>query len=71
VPAAAAPAPARSSNPVEAAFDEWFNAADFGEEQAPAAEPGGPVPVEAESSGQAEDDDDLEMFRSWLQSLKK
>ncbi len=69
----AAPAPVTSSsNPVEAAFDEWFNASDFGEEQAPAkveAEPSESAPEQP--AGEGDDDDDLEMFRSWLQSLKK
>jgi len=50
-----------SDNPVEAAFDEWFGAPE------PAA-PAAPAP-QAEEEGQ--DDEDLEMFRSWLQSLKK
>ena len=67
------PAPgATGSNPVEAAFDEWFNASDFGEEQPPArAEAESPESHPDPSTGEGEDDDDLEMFRSWLQSLKK
>ena len=60
------PAAQKSDNPVEAAFDEWFNAPDAdGEAETPA----GAATEESESEG--EDDDDLEMFRSWLQSLKK
>ena len=59
---APSPPPAKKNeNPVEAAFDEWFNSADAG-----AAQEGG-----AGAEGDGEDDDDLEMFRSWLQSLKK
>jgi hypothetical protein len=48
---------------VEAAFEEWF-----GPEG-----PGRPTEEPAESAADAaeEADADLEMFRSWLQSLKK
>jgi tetratricopeptide (TPR) repeat protein len=58
-PAAAESAHGRSDlDPVEAAFNEWY---------------GVPEPkVEAPATNEAEDDDeDLAMFRSWLQSLKK
>jgi tetratricopeptide (TPR) repeat protein len=59
----------RPGTPVEDAFDEWFSGG------APSPEPA----VPATSSTQAQDfteteeesDDDLEMFRSWLQSLKR
>ena len=72
-PKPAAPITEPASNPVEAAFDEWFNASDFGEEPAaPSPEPeGAAAAAEAPAGGEGEDDDDLEMFRSWLQSLKK
>lgn len=105
------PTPARaeisSDNPVDSAFDEWFNSttppsaatvdalpslrsapptpptpvvapappptvqqppAPVSPPPTPAA-PAFPSPQSSESGG--EDDDDLEMFRSWLQSLKK
>ena len=62
---------ATSNNPVEAAFDEWFNASDFGEEQAHAVEAETSSSQPEQPSSEGEDDDDLEMFRSWLQSLKK
>lgn len=68
-PRKADPQPSTSANPVEAAFDEWFNASDFGEEAAPAG--AAPENPPAEAPAGHEDDDDLEMFRSWLQSLKK
>jgi tetratricopeptide (TPR) repeat protein len=58
-PAAAEAAHGRSDlDPVEAAFNEWY---------------GVPEPkLEAPATNEAEDDDeDLAMFRSWLQSLKK
>jgi hypothetical protein len=58
-PAAAESAHGHSNlDPVEAAFNEWY---------------GVPEPkVEAPATNEAEDDDeDLAMFRSWLQSLKK
>jgi hypothetical protein len=44
---------------VEAAFDEWD-----GDEQ-----PG--TPAAPATDEEPEDDEDLAMFRSWLQSLKK
>jgi hypothetical protein len=49
---------------VEAAFEEWFG----GEPPAGGAPPG---PARGESEEAPEADADLEMFRSWLQSLKK
>lgn len=50
------------------AFDEWFGPAEGAAETEPAAPPSS----DAEASlGEGDDDDDLEMFRSWLQSLKK
>ena len=65
---APAPTAKRSENPVDAAFEEWFNASESeSAEQTPASAP----VQEAEGDGESEDDDDLEMFRSWLQSLKK
>lgn len=66
-PAAPAAPAAKSDNPVEAAFDEWFNAP----EESSSAQ-SAPAPVQPDhAEGEGEDDDDLEMFRSWLQSLKK
>ena len=54
------------------AFEEWFGAA----EPAASGEASAPSPPVSQgeqpgSEGQEDDDDDLEMFRSWLQSLKK
>jgi hypothetical protein len=50
------------------AFDEWFGPP----EDSPTPEPGAPAQPAAEGTlGEDDDDDDLEMFRSWLQSLKK
>lgn len=57
-----------AKNPVDAAFDEWFNASES--ESAEQTQASAPV-QETEGDAEAEDDDDLEMFRSWLQSLKK
>lgn len=54
----AEPGPKAGRQDVEAAFDEWY-----GPGQAQAT----PQPAAEES----EDDEDLAMFRSWLQSLKK
>ncbi len=70
---AQSPAPAsQNDNPVEAAFDEWFNSSDFGEEAVTTSgEEQAPAAATEPHSGEGEDDDDLEMFRSWLQSLKK
>lgn len=72
-------APAYPVNEVEAAFNEWFHGAeetgaaepgDDGEVDARATQPG--VPPSAEQAGaEEEEDEDLAMFRSWLQSLKK
>jgi tetratricopeptide (TPR) repeat protein len=73
------PAARASENPVEAAFEEWFSGDPETEPVAPppgatpaATQPTTPtpplMPLSSEGDG---DDDDLEMFRSWLQSLKK
>jgi hypothetical protein len=64
----AAPPAAKSDNPVDAAFDEWFNSADAAETT---ATPSPESAARPDESAEGEDDDDLEMFRSWLQSLKK
>ena len=73
-PAFAAPSPApvaagpSNSGQEEDAFDEWFGAPEPSTSEAGPASAENtdePAPVEGE------DDDDLEMFRSWLQSLKK
>jgi tetratricopeptide (TPR) repeat protein len=68
------PSAAGSKDPVEAAFDEWFSAVDPAPappSSAPPAEPSAPAQTAAGESPEGDDDDDLEMFRSWLQSLKK
>ena len=74
-PAFAAPSPAPvaatppSGGQDEDAFDEWFGAPEPVTSEAAA-----PVPAENTDEGapaEGEDEDDLEMFRSWLQSLKK
>jgi tetratricopeptide (TPR) repeat protein len=73
------PAARSNDNPVEAAFEEWFSGDPETEPVAPppsaapaAGQPQAPtpplMPLSSEGDG---DDDDLEMFRSWLQSLKK
>ena len=62
------PTAKRTENPVDAAFEEWFNASES--ETAEQTQASTPV-QEGEGDSEAEDDDDLEMFRSWLQSLKK
>ncbi len=70
-----------TGNPVEDAFDEWFDGADDKAEPVTQAQPE-PVsaratvaepsePVEEPAPAAEESDDDLEMFRSWLQSLKR
>ena len=66
-----------SGNPVEDAFEEWFSSDEptpqsaRAQPEAPAAAaPAGQAPAEA-VPGEDDSDDDLEMFRSWLQSLKK
>jgi hypothetical protein len=62
-------------NPVEEAFNEWFgpppepSAAAAGGVHGPATEPVAGEPSTA--AGEDADDEDLEMFRAWLQSLKK
>lgn len=64
---------ATASNPVEEAFNEWF-----GPPSEPAAPAGAQPPMETgdeersdEAAAEDESDEDLEMFRAWLQSLKK
>jgi tetratricopeptide (TPR) repeat protein len=54
-----------SATNVEEAFDEWFGPRSGGE---PAPEP---AAEDARADDAPESDEDLEMFRSWLQSLKK
>jgi hypothetical protein len=56
--------PVASDNP-EAAFDEWFGPPE------PSADEPASSAASADEPAAGEDDDDLEMFRSWLQSLKK
>jgi hypothetical protein len=65
---ATAPEPEAASNATnsEEAFDEWFGPTGDADAAPQASEPAA-EPEEVEG----EDDDDLEMFRSWLQSLKK
>jgi tetratricopeptide (TPR) repeat protein len=59
--------PVIDASAVEAAFDDWF-----GESPAVPAADAGDVPRPgADIAGDGSDDDDLEAFRSWLQSLKK
>jgi hypothetical protein len=73
-----------TGNPVEDAFDEWFNtdepstvpehvaearAQDLAPQQTRVTE--APPPVPEPTPAVEESDDDLEMFRSWLQSLKR
>jgi len=69
-----------TGNPVEDAFDEWFNADDSPSAQGRPAESPQPQPASFAEAPQSvpegpptaeESDDDLEMFRSWLQSLKR
>jgi tetratricopeptide (TPR) repeat protein len=72
-PQAPAPVTASAADTPDDVFDEWFGAS---EPAAPAAAapaaPGLADTQDAEASGtDGEDEDDLEMFRSWLQSLKK
>jgi hypothetical protein len=56
-----------SGGSVEAAFDEWFGGdpEERGGKSPPASASGG------SESGASESEEDLEMFRTWLQSLKK
>ena len=62
-----ADAPAAGGS-VEAAFDEWFGpTAEPAEAETPSGSVGGP----AEPGDSTESEEDLEMFRTWLQSLKK
>lgn len=80
------PASAPGNENVDTAFDEWFNSAtptmpasDTPAAPAAQAPPAAPVPspslpalpLDEPADASNEDDDDLEMFRSWLQSLKK
>ncbi|HUF51571.1 MAG TPA: hypothetical protein VMN60_12085 [Longimicrobiales bacterium] len=73
-PAGGAAGPPRGANAVESAFHEWYSgSAPAGAAPEP-AQPQPPEAVAAPSSAEAaveQDDEDLEMFRSWLQSLKK
>jgi tetratricopeptide (TPR) repeat protein len=55
---AAVPLQGGRRDAVEAAFDEWYGADEVKQAPPPAGE-------------ESEDDEDLAMFRSWLQSLKK
>lgn len=70
-PRRAPPRPVESlggdSTTPEGAFDEWFGPPEPTEDAAPA----GPASPAEEEAATGDDDDDLEMFRSWLQSLKK
>jgi tetratricopeptide (TPR) repeat protein len=65
IAAEAQPAVSNATNS-EDAFDEWFGPAGEG-----AGAPQAPEPAADPGELEGEDDDDLEMFRSWLQSLKK
>jgi tetratricopeptide (TPR) repeat protein len=57
---------ATGADPVQAAFDEWYGTPD------PAASGSGTaVDRGADDPEESQDDEDLAMFRSWLQSLKK
>jgi hypothetical protein len=69
--------PASSGNPVEDAFYEWFGTPDepLSAAEVPSQE-AAPSPMETGASEpraeEGEDEDeDLEMFRAWLQSLKR
>jgi tetratricopeptide (TPR) repeat protein len=67
-PAAVPPAAASGQDAVEAAFEEWYGNA----EPVEAEPPPGHAEHDGSASGEeAEDDEDLAMFRSWLQSLKQ
>lgn len=66
-PAANAGAEAKTS---DEAFDAWFGTPEPEQPQAVAPEATASA-SQAEGEAGGEDDDDLEMFRSWLQSLKK
>ena len=59
------PAPSNATNSDEA-FDEWFGPTGDAD-----AAPQAPEAAADTEEPDGEDDDDLEMFRSWLQSLKK
>ena len=62
-----APAGPVTGDTADEAFDSWFGAPE--DSPAPAAAAPSPAPEAADEA--PEGDDDLEMFRSWLQSLKK
>ena len=80
VPASATPsAPAASgagsgagsrATPVEAAFDEWYSGSGGAQPAAGSSEPTAAAGAETAQT-QEQEDEDLAMFRSWLQSLKK
>jgi tetratricopeptide (TPR) repeat protein len=69
--------PGMPGSPAEPAaaddFDDWFSEEPPPEQSEPAqpAAPSTPPSMAAETGDSDEEDDDLEMFRSWLQSLKK
>jgi hypothetical protein len=52
-------------DPVQAAFEEWYGAAE------PAASADEPERAPSTADDTDQDDEDLAMFRSWLQSLRK
>jgi hypothetical protein len=52
-------------DPVQAAFEEWYGAAE------PAASADEPERAPSTADDTNQDDEDLAMFRSWLQSLRK
>ncbi|MGH7501409.1 MAG: tetratricopeptide repeat protein [Longimicrobiales bacterium] len=55
---------------VEAAFDEWFGPDPVAAAEPPLAMPRPAAPLADQVEG-TESEEDLEMFRTWLQSLKK
>jgi hypothetical protein len=71
-PRAAAAQVAEQATAAEA-FDAWFGAAEpeRAEEASTELSQAGSHGDQPATEGQDDDDDDLEMFRSWLQSLKK
>ena len=64
--------PAQSAGGASDEFDDWFDE-ELAPEQTKPAQPAPPMPLSmaGETGADDEEDDDLEMFRSWLQSLKK
>jgi tetratricopeptide (TPR) repeat protein len=70
--AAAPPPPPPSGSPTSqgSAFEEWF-AADELAPPATSQTAATPPQSDEEAGAETDEDDDLEMFRSWLQSLKK